>query len=264
MSNIEPRFGAQDVITLAARLGLQEASFLVGGQATNLWAWYYRDRTPELQFDAPLTSRDVDYFGSARVARAAALALGGRVITPDTDTMNSPNTAVVLTTHAGQPLLIDFLNGVLGVTRRELETGVALIRVETGDETEQTVEIAVMHPVLCLKSRVANMLHPATRRRDAFAWRQLHAAVATVPCYIGERLDHGDWAEAKLCLSEIFAYLRSDPMARRVRAELGIDLTTILHRFRDDVRIDVRYRAHQVAGMIDRLALRKPVEAANA
>lgn len=68
MPDDEPRFGAEEVIAIASRLNADDASFVVGGQATNLWAWYYRGRSPELQFDEPLTSLDIDYFGSFRVA----------------------------------------------------------------------------------------------------------------------------------------------------------------------------------------------------
>lgn len=258
MPDDEPRFGAEDVIAIASRLNADDASFVVGGQATNLWAWYYRGRSPELQFDEPLTSLDIDYFGSFRVAQDFAAAIGGQVIKPDTETMNSPNTAIVLTEYEGKRLLIDFLNGILGVKLKELETGVALMLVEADLEGEpHQVEIAVLHPVLCLRSRVANMLHPATRRRDAFAWRQLHAAIAVVRCYISERLEVGDWQEAKQCFADLFRYLRSDPMARQAEAELDVDLTSILGGFADDPRIEARYRQFQLGGMMERLAERR-------
>jgi hypothetical protein len=166
MSDTEPRFGAEDVIAIASRLGADNASFIVGGQATNLWAWYYRDRSPDLQFDEPLTSLDIDYFGTFRVAHDFAAAIGGRVLRPDADTMNSPNTAIVLAEYQGKPLLIDFLNGILGVTLKELETGVAVILVEADMKNEaRQVEIAVLHPVLCLRSRVQHVApgHPSPR-----------------------------------------------------------------------------------------------------
>lgn len=222
-----------------------------------MWAWYYRDRSPALQFDDPLTSVDIDYFGSFRVAQDFAALIGGRVFRPDADTMNSPSTAKVVTEYDGKILTIDFLNGILGVKPKELETGVSNLIVEADLAGEpKHVEIAVLHPVLCLRSRVANMLHPALLRRDAFAWRQLHAAIAVVTCYVGENLDLGDWREAKLCLADLFAYLRSDPMAHRAETELGVDLLAILRRFADDERIEVRYRSHQLTSMIERVTAR--------
>ncbi|MDP4024356.1 hypothetical protein Q8W71_17145 [Methylobacterium sp. NEAU 140] len=257
MPEINPRFGAEDVIEIASRLNADDTTFVVGGQATNLWAWYYRDRSAVLQSDDPLTSADIDYFGSFRVAQDFAALIGGRVFRPDADTMNSPSTAKVVTEYNGKTLILDFLNGILGVKLWELEAGVCnlIVEADLAGEPKQ-VEVAVLHPVLCLRSRVANMMHPALRRRDPFAWRQLHAAIAVVTCYIDENLDLGDWKEAKLCLSDLFAYLRSDPMARQAEAELGVDLLAILRGFADDERVEARYRQNQLTPMIERIAVR--------
>lgn len=257
MPDADQRFGAEDVIEIASRLNADDTTFVVGGQATNLWAWYYRNRSPALQFDDPLTSVDIDYFGSFRVAQDFAALIGGQVFRPDADTMNSPSTAKVVTEYNGKVLTIDFLNGILGVKPRELEAGVynLIVEADLAGEPKQ-VEIAVLHPVLCLRSRVANMLHPALRRRDPFAWRQLHAAIAVVSCYISENLDLGDWQEAKLCLADLFTYLRSDPMAHQAETELGVNLLAILRHFADDERIEARYRSYQLTGMIAQITAR--------
>jgi len=60
----ESRFGAAEVIQIASKLTLDDAAFVIGGQATNLWAWFYQDKDPALAANQPLTSRDIDYFGS--------------------------------------------------------------------------------------------------------------------------------------------------------------------------------------------------------
>ncbi len=247
-----PRFGAAEVIQIASKLTVDDSTFLIGGQATNLWAWYYRDRDPDLQFDQPLTSRDVDYFGSIKAAESLAAALGGKVVKAATlDDMNTPSSAIVVATVNGKPLQIDFLNGVLGVSRRELENGVAVIEAAAEiDGKECRAQIPVLHPILCLKSRIANMVHPMLLRRDAFAWAQLHAAVAIVRVYIADALDAGDWKEAKSCLAEVFAYIRSDKFGKAAQKELGVDLVEILRRFQDDPRIDERYRQLSLSKMI--------------
>ena len=66
--------------------------------------------------------------GSSYVDSLAA-ALGGNAVKATLDDMNTPNSAFVLVTINGKPLRIAFLNGVLGVTRRALEEGVAIIEV---------------------------------------------------------------------------------------------------------------------------------------
>ena len=124
-----PRFGAAEVIQIASKLTADDDAFVVGGQATNLWAWYYRDREPALQTTEPLTSQDIDYFGTFEVARRFAEAVGGEVRRPSADDMNTPSTAVVIAKLNGKPLIIDFLNDILGVKRRELRTGVSVIAV---------------------------------------------------------------------------------------------------------------------------------------
>lgn len=238
----QPRFGAEDVILVASKLTLDDATFVVGGQATNLWAWWYQGRDPALSPNDPLTSRDIDFFGSFKAARAFAEALGGTVSSPDSDTMNSPSTALVVADLNGRRLEIDFLNGVLGVTKRELERGVAIIRASAVVDGKQVeVHVPVMHPILCLKSRVANMLSPATHRRDTTAWAQLHAAIAVTNAHIDDALGE-NWNEAKACIQDLIRYFRSDNYGRQVEAELGVDLIDILKRIEDRPELDDRYR----------------------
>jgi len=250
----DEKFGAAEVIQIASKLTTDDDAFVIGGQATNLWAWFYRDRDPALSSKDPLTSKDIDYFGPLKAARSLADALGGEVHPASIDDMNTPNTAVVVATFNGKKLVIDFLNDIIGVSRRELENGVAVIQVsaQVGD-SEITAEVPVLHPVLCLKSRVANMLHPALMRRDELAWRQLHAAIAVVRVYIDDALRDGDWNEAKTCLSDVFEYLRSDRHGKASKRELGIDILDVLRAFQNDERIDPRYREKTLAPMIERI-----------
>lgn len=72
-----PRFGPQDVAEISSHLAEDDATFLIGGQATNLWAWIYGGRHPDLSSAQPITSVDIDYFGHAKAAEALATALGG-------------------------------------------------------------------------------------------------------------------------------------------------------------------------------------------
>ena len=259
----EPRFGADDVVEVASKLAEDDGTFLVGGQATNLWAWYYAGSDPALDPSNPMTSKDIDYFGSFKAAEALAEALGGKAYRPDKDTMNSPSTALVIATLGGRKLEIDFLNGVLGVSRRELEQGVSVLRAPAKvDGLDVFVNVPLLHPLLCLKSRVANMLSPATLRRDQIAWAQLHAAIAIVGAYVSDTLEAGDWKEAKACIQDLVAYLRSDTYARQAEAELGVDLIDILRRFEDDAAIDARYRERTLKPEIEKLAEKAAARAA--
>jgi hypothetical protein len=253
-----PRFSAEEVIQIASRLTVDDATFVIGGQATNLWVWFYAPREPKLQTSSPLTSQDIDYFGTREVARLFAEAIGGRLVLPSMDQMNTPNSTIVYATINGKALVIDFLHGILGVQHSELSRGVSIIAAEAEvDGKAATVQIAILHPVLCLKSRVANMLSPIMRRRDAFAWAQLHAIIVVVQRHIEESLARGDWTEAHQCLSALFRYLRSDQFGKKVDQELNVDVLEIIRAFQDDARIDRRYRNFQLKPMITKIQGRR-------
>ena len=73
-SDKRPRFGATDVIPIASTLTVDDGAFIIGGQATNLWAWFFREHEPELR--VPLTSEDIDYFGPYDEAPTAPGSVG--------------------------------------------------------------------------------------------------------------------------------------------------------------------------------------------
>ncbi|CDX34980.1 hypothetical protein MPLSOD_200009 [Mesorhizobium sp. SOD10] len=58
MSDEPARFGPVDVLQIASKLTIDDATFVIGGQATNLWAWFYQDRAPELSSGSELTSKE--------------------------------------------------------------------------------------------------------------------------------------------------------------------------------------------------------------
>jgi hypothetical protein len=211
-----PRFGAEDVIQISSKLSVDDGTFVIGGQATNLWAWFYKPREPKLQaFPDPLTSRDIDYCGTREAATAFAKAIGGELRVPTMDDMNTPNTAMVRASINGKELVVDFMHGVLGIKQREVHRGASIIEVEaTLEGKNAVVQVVILHPVLCLKSRIANMLHPALKRRDSFAWAQLRAAFIIVQRHIEESLAAVDWTETHECLQALFRYLRSDEFGK--------------------------------------------------
>jgi hypothetical protein len=110
-----PPLTVADTTALLERLGpVVEKIVLVGGQALHVWAETYRDSAPELR-DQVFTSKDVDFFGDARVAAEVAQALGGDLHAPSGDDA-TPNAAIVsFTDGAGHRREIDFLHSLAGV-----------------------------------------------------------------------------------------------------------------------------------------------------
>jgi hypothetical protein len=254
-----PAFGALEVIEITSKFEADDDAFIIGGQATNFWAWLYQEKEPDLKLKGPFTSEDVDYFGTQDVARNLANALDGKLLLPDRDN-HTPNTAQIETTINGKPLKIDFLRSVLGVQDRELQRGgVSILEITAELDGKPTqVRIKVMHPVVCLKSRIVNMLHPATRRTDRIARTQAEAAIVIVQRFISDALDDPDgWKDAQSCFREIFRYLRSDEYVKVADAKIGVDPLKVLRAFADDERIDQRYRNRTLKPMITKIEERR-------
>ena len=247
----------KDVLRVTSAVGIDDGVFVVGGQALNICAEYYASRTNELAEFAPYTSKDIDYFGHQEAAKKMATALGGKVAFPPIGD-STPSTAIVTARIDGQEITIDFISHVLGVRDRSLKNGVveivAPLQLVDG---EVRISIPVMHPLHCLQSRIANVLSPATKRRDDTALRQLQAAPIILREYINEAIEDNDIKEATNCLQILFKYLRSDIHGRQVHRETPIDPIFIIRRFANDDRLDDRYRRHNIASMIQRLEERR-------
>jgi hypothetical protein len=252
-----PSFGAAEVIEIASKLEASGDAFIIGGQATNFWAWFLQEREPELKHKGPFTSQDIDFFGSQEVARTLANALGGELRLPIHDD-HTPSTAQIVTTIDGKPLVIDFLGALLGIRDRELRRGVSILEIAGQIEGRPaTVLIKVLHPVLCLKSRIISMLHPATRRTGPIARTQAEASLVIVRRYIDDALSDHEWKEARDCFATLYWYLRSDEYLKVADVQLGIDPLAIIRAFTDDERIDSRYRDRQLKKMVTNIERRR-------
>lgn len=249
------RLDRGDVIKVLSAFEGAEA-FIIGGQALNLWAEVYFHRAPdELITFAPFTSKDIDYCGLKDAAYALQAILGGRVIIPDIND-STPNTAILLAPVNGKTVIIDFLQGVLGVKRQVLADGVMEIDVPVEDGE---VKILVLHPILVLESRAANCLSPATHRRDNQALRQLRASIVVAREHILARLEVGDHDDAVWSVKELFRWLRSDFIGREVHrdAELCVDPLDVLRQVVDAPGWDERFRTMTLAAMIAELEARR-------
>ncbi len=245
------------MVLITSAIDLEDGAFLVGGQALNLWAERYATKTQELVAFAPYTSKDVDYFGYREAAEKLAAALHGTVAVPPLGDA-TPSTAVVTATINGRVVQIDFISSVLGVSARKLESSVAEIVVPMrSDEGEKLLSIPLMHPLHCLESRIANVLHPATKRRDDTAMRQLHAAPIVLREYIEEAINDGDLREVNACFQELFKYLRSDIIGRKAHAQTPVDPLDVIRHFVSDLRFDERYRMYNLTRMIEHVEDRR-------
>jgi hypothetical protein len=209
------------VIRLLGPLISERLIVLVGGQAVAFWMRFLAPRSEVLAAAEWLTSKDIDFAGSARsVARAAEL-LEGRAKLATIDD-NTPNTGLVqFSDAAGIQREIDFIDEPLGLRGRDVrETAVQLeIPAESGGD----LLLWIMHPERCMESRVVNTA-PPLRKDDELAIRQLETSVICARLWSGFLLDSDEFPEeervrAVLNLNErIFRRCMHD---RRFRDVLG-------------------------------------------
>jgi hypothetical protein len=130
-------------------LAAPEPLLLVGGQAVNLWALYYEDRTRDL---APFVSRDADVLGDR-----ATLQLLGRLAgkQPQFFPLKPPSNeigVVIASDATGASLLIEVLRSVRGATNEELSQPAYQFAI--GDPG---VRVMAPGPIALLQAKVANL-----------------------------------------------------------------------------------------------------------
>lgn len=129
---------------------------LVGGQAVNVWALYYEKRTRDL---APFVSRDVDVLGDRETLQALGRLAGTK---PQIFPLRPPTNevgVVIAKDRDGQPLLIEVLRHVHGITNEELCK--PAYTVALGD-----TPIRVPGPVALLQAKIANVADLAQSGRQ--------------------------------------------------------------------------------------------------
>lgn len=246
------QFNANEASEITSALPKDTQSFIIGGQALNLWVSRYRSAKLTFSVDGPFTSKDVDYFGNQFDAAQLAAALQGNVSFPSDDDATA-STAHVTASFAGKEVGIDFLDNVLGVKRERLKRRVKTLDAPLISNSQQTITLRVMHPVHCMQSRIYNVVSRTIRRNDETALRQLRAAPTIVIAFISEALDNGQRKEATQSLREIADYLITDFNGRNAHERCEIDPLDILIAFCDDNRLDPRYRAKTLRPLIEKI-----------
>jgi hypothetical protein len=160
----------------ALALATTEPLLLVGGQAVNLWALYYHDRTAEL---APFVSRDVDVLGDRETLEALGKLTG---VKPQFFPLRPPSNevgVVIAKDASGLPLLIEVLRHVHGVSNEELREPAYTLVIG-----ERPVRVQVPGPIALLQAKIANLADlKQTGRQDA---RHVRILARLLPAYLGD------------------------------------------------------------------------------
>lgn len=130
-------------------LATPQPLLLVGGQAVNLWALYYADRTSDL---APFVSRDADVLGD----RETLELLGRLAGTKPQFFPHKPPTneigVVIARDSTGAPLLIEVLRNVKGATNAELRDPAYEFVIG-----ENQAHVQAPGPIALLQAKIANL-----------------------------------------------------------------------------------------------------------
>jgi len=199
----------------ARLLATKEPVLLVGGQAVNLWALYYEARTAEL---APFVSRDVDVLGDRETLEELAKLAGTK---PQIFPMRPPTNevgVVIARDGEGEPLLVEVLRYVHGVSNEELRA--PLYTMALGE-----TRVRVPGPIALLKAKIANVAEIAqTGRQDA---RHVVILARLMPAYLLElqaAAAEGRMDERRLIelLERLLSEITTTP-ATRVLTQLRLD-----------------------------------------
>jgi hypothetical protein len=148
MTKILTPIDLYDIFVALQAIGLD--AIVVGGQAVNLWAFQYQEKSSRLQEYMPFASEDLDFYGGRVEAIACKEALQGQV-TLNKDFDPSPNSGVVIVNRQDSVLRIDFLASVYGLNDAEIsETALVFV----GEAELTGLNIKVLHPVLCLEGKL--------------------------------------------------------------------------------------------------------------
>ena len=228
---------------------------IVGGQSVNIWAEFYAGRDPSLAEAGPFTSKDVDFFRNRAAAERLASSLeDGRILLPTLAEMGTPNAAVVVGSLNGRRLRIDFMASVLGVDDDAINDDFVAIE---GTHDGRTISLLVMHPLDCLRSRLANV--NILRRTDDQSIRQAFASVRVLGHYIDDLLAEKNTKSAQRVLKDLQFVIRDHHLGKTSHREFDADLDVveIMERYVGNDRLDERWRDLILAPALGRLAAKR-------
>jgi hypothetical protein len=188
---------------------------LVGGQSLTTWVEYYKIALPP--FDGPYLTADADFLGTKADAQIVADELGGTAVFAGMDDHTPEVATVEFQGEDGHPLHIDVLLSVIGVSERDITKLAVPVQLNDWDP------IQVMHPVLVLVSRCAN-LERLPNKRTGNGITQARVACAVVQRYLEECLADPNRAREALRAADRIAALAQSSAGIFVWKQWGIDV----------------------------------------
>jgi len=236
-------------------------AIVVGGQSLAIWSRYYLERAPKLAQVYSMSSDDVDLYGRPGAAQAFAKKLtDAKVYTPKFGDP-SPNAATVVGMLGKRKINVDFLRAILGVVSKSITRNFVTL---TGPQqaSGRPINILLLHPLDCMRSRFSNIND--LKRGDPHSVSSAQASILVLEAFIDDLLARGEIKRAQAILMNLYYVIRDRCLGRPVHTKFKLDPRSILLRFRLDLRIDQRWRSHQIANALSRLQTKAEVVARNA
>jgi hypothetical protein len=229
-------------------------AIVVGGQSLAIWSRHYQESKPELAAVYSMTSKDVDFYGNREAAERFARNLEqATVYLPGPDDI-TPHAAVVVGSIGKRKIQIDFLHSILGVSHRSIENNFITL-TGTHVKTGNRIDIVVLHPLDCLRSRLSNIND--LRRSDPHSISSARASIIVLDAFIDDLLQNELTREAQDTLHDLYFVVRDSCFAKPAFHKFELDPRPILTRYLNDHRLDERWRGFNLASAIRRLTERE-------
>jgi hypothetical protein len=196
-----PSWTSETLKDVYARLLERDVEFVViGGQAVNLWSEHYSKTSDlprsEWQHFEPFSSGDLDCLGDSMDARAAGDALGVEAeFYPPFSRIPVPNSGSLVVPLDHGNLLIHFIHTPYGANPDEVRrTALAL---SIGEQKP----LLVMHPVLCLETKITCLFGLDQRSRQDL--KHVHLSCLIFHEFVRDRLQKGVVKDALLAAERV-------------------------------------------------------------
>ena len=166
----------------------------------------------------------------------------------------TPDAAVVVGTIGGRRIRVDFMHSILGVDHHSLENKFVTL-TGTHRKTGGPIDIVVMHPLDCLRSRLSNIND--LKREDPHSINSARASIVILGAFVDDLLQEGMRKEAQATLHDLYFVIRGSCLGKIAFHKFGLDPRSILTDHLNDSRLDVRWRKFNLASNIRRLAERE-------
>jgi len=198
-------------------LATKNVPFLVGGQAVNLWALFYRGATEGLE---PFVSRDVDLLGDRKVLEEVARLAGVKANFFPLKPPSNEVGYIAPVDGSNNPYLIEVLRWVNGVSNDELLKNSVIMGVGSSK-----IPVKVPSPVYLLKAKLANLaLIDQEGRQDA---KHVRILFRVIPVYFGQMISsmaEGGRSEREVVnILGILLEMVSSSESRKIFKQLGLD-----------------------------------------